>query len=125
MWHPESNSSDSEEYEERTMVMPGDVGWEAQHAELREAEKITQALWSYCFMAKTTLQEEKLRDKFEAGDKEKIEKAAKDVLDWLEKAQRREVRGGKMELEAKQKELEDVINPIMMKVICLLPYRAW
>merc|ERR1711908_221016 len=50
--------------------------------------------------------------KFEDGDKEKIEKAVQDALDWLDKNQLAE----KDEFEAKQKEIEGVVNPIMMKV---------
>ena len=45
---------------------------------------------------------EKLKDKFEAGDKEKIEAAVQEALDWLDKNQLAE----KDEFEAKQKELK-------------------
>merc|ERR1712109_38110 len=69
-------------------------------------------LENYCFTMRNTLAEEKLQDKFEAGDKDKIEKAVQDTLDWLDKNQLAE----KDEFEAKQKELEGVVNPIMMKV---------
>merc|ERR1719159_2024802 len=69
-------------------------------------------LENYCFTMRNTLQEEKLKDKFEDGDKDKIEAAVKDALDWLDKNQMAE----KEEFEAKQKELEAVVNPIMMKV---------
>merc|ERR1712118_293078 len=69
-------------------------------------------LENYCFTMRNTLGEEKLKDKFEAGDKEKIEKAVQDALDWLDKNQMAE----KDEFEAKQKDLEGVVNPIMMKV---------
>merc|ERR1712118_424519 len=68
-------------------------------------------LENYCYSMKNTLQE-KLQDKFDAGDKDKIEKAVQDALDWLERNQMAETE----EFEAKQKELEGVINPIMMKV---------
>merc|ERR1711876_152104 len=61
-------------------------------------------LENYCFTMRNTLNEEKL--------KEKIEKAVQDTLDWLDKNQLAE----KDEFEAKQKELEGVVNPIMMKV---------
>merc|ERR1711877_113029 len=54
----------------------------------------------------------KLKDKFESGDKEKIESAVQDALDWLDKNQLAE----KDEFEAKQKEIEGIVNPIMMKV---------
>merc|ERR1712118_418768 len=42
-------------------------------------------LENYCFTMRNTLQEEKLKDKFEAGDKDKIEAAVKEALDWLGK----------------------------------------
>merc|ERR1712077_127217 len=67
---------------------------------------------NYCFTMRNTLNEEKLKEKFEGGDKEKIEKAVQDTLDWLDKNQLAE----KDEFEAKQKEIEGIVNPIMMKV---------
>merc|ERR1712022_6506 len=69
-------------------------------------------LENYCFTMRNTLQEEKLKDKFEADDKDKIEKAIQECLDWLDKNQLAE----KDEFETKQKELEGIVNPIMMKV---------
>merc|ERR1719262_1263643 len=62
------------------------------------------ALENYCFTMRNTLNEEKLKEKFE--------EAVQDTLDWLDKNQLAE----KDEFEAKQKELEGVVNPIMMKV---------
>merc|ERR1711907_114966 len=69
-------------------------------------------LENYCFTMRNTLQEEKLKDKFEGDDKDKIEKAVQETLDWLDKSQLAEKDG----FEAKQKELEGIVNPIMMKV---------
>merc|ERR1712164_35163 len=69
-------------------------------------------LENYCFTMRNTLQEEKLKDKFEGDDKDNIEKAVQEALDWLDKNQLAE----KDEFEAKQKELEGIVNPIMMKV---------
>merc|ERR1712107_429242 len=69
-------------------------------------------LENYCFTMRNTLQEEKLKDKFEGDDKDKIEKAVQEALDWLDKNQLAE----KDEFEAQQKELEGILNPIMMKV---------
>merc|ERR1711904_321154 len=81
-----------------------------------EAQKVKieakNGLENYCFTMRTTLPEEKLQDKFEGDDKDKIEKAVQEALDWLDKNQLAE----KDEFEAKQKELEGVVNPIMMKV---------
>merc|ERR1711945_29416 len=81
-----------------------------------EANKVKieakNGLENYCFQMRNTLSDDKLKDKFEAGDKEKIEKAVRYALDWLDKNQLAE----KDEFEAQQKELEGVVNPIMMKV---------
>merc|ERR1712117_713103 len=78
----------------------------------RQKIEAKNGLENYCFTMRNTLNEEKLKEKFEGGDKEKIEKAVQDTLDWLDKNQLAE----KDEFEAKQKELEGVVNPIMMKV---------
>jgi len=69
-------------------------------------------LENYCYSLRNTLQEEKLQDKFEAGDKEKIEAAVQEALDWLDRNQM----GETDEFDAKQKETEAIVNPIMMKV---------
>jgi L1 cell adhesion molecule like protein len=69
-------------------------------------------LENFCYSMKNTLAEEKLADKFEAGDKEKIETALQETLDWLERNQMAEAE----EFESKQKEVEAITNPIMMKV---------
>merc|ERR1712072_1242768 len=83
-----------------------------EDSKLKEKVEAKNGLENYCFTMRNTLQEEKLKDKFDAGDKEKIEKAVQDALDWLDKNQLAE----KDEFEAKQKELEGIVNPIMMKV---------
>merc|ERR1711870_230848 len=69
-------------------------------------------LENYCFQMRNTLSDDKLKDMFEGGDKEKIESAVQDALDWLDKNQLAE----KDEFEAKQKEIEGIVNSIMMKV---------
>merc|ERR1712061_723711 len=70
------------------------------------------SLENCCFTTRNTLQEDKLRDRFEADDKDKIEAAVKDALDWLDKNQLAE----KDEFEAQQKALEGIVNPTMAKV---------
>merc|ERR1712161_93132 len=77
-----------------------------------EDEEAKNSLENYCFTMRNTLQEEKLVDKFEGDDKDKIEKAVQEALDWRDKNQMAE----KDEFEVKQKELEGIVNPIMMKV---------
>merc|ERR1712060_491937 len=105
---------------EKGRLSQAEIDRMVQEAEKFKAEDETNkskieaknGLENYCFTMRNTLNEEKLKDKFEAGDKEKIEKAVQDALDWLDKNQLAE----KDEFEAKQKEVEGIVNPIMMKV---------
>jgi len=78
----------------------------------RQKIEARNGLENYCFTMRNTLDDEKLREKFEAGDKEKIQKAVSEALDWIDRNQLAE----KEEYEEKQKEIEAVVNPIMMKV---------
>jgi len=54
----------------------------------------------------------KLGDKISEDDKETIEKAVKETLDWLEE----NPTADKDQLSEKQKELEAVCNPIISKL---------
>merc|ERR1712070_115481 len=67
-------------------------------------------LENYCYQMKNSMQE--MADKFEEDDKKSLETAVDDALKWLEGNQMAE----KEEFDAKQKEVEGVANPIMMKV---------
>jgi len=69
-------------------------------------------LENYCFTLRNSIHEEKLQGKLEQGDKARLETAIQETLAWLDRNQL----GEKEEFEAKQKELEEVANPIMMKV---------
>merc|ERR1711933_504426 len=82
--------------------------YRAEDESNRQKIEAKNGLENYCFTMRNTLQE----DKLEAGDKEKIEAAVQETLDWLDKNQLAE----KDEFEGKQKELEGIVNPIMMKV---------
>merc|ERR1712019_303973 len=98
---------------EKGRLSQAEIDRMVQEAEKYKAEdEAKNGLENYCFQMRNTLSDDKLKDKFEAGDKEKIEKAVQDALDWLDKNQMAE----KDEFEAQQKEIEGIVNPIMMKV---------
>ncbi|KAF9927474.1 70-kilodalton heat shock protein [Linnemannia zychae] len=69
-------------------------------------------LESFAFNIKNSLNDEKVGGKLEAADKKKLEDACNEVISWLDGNQEAE----KEEFEAKQKHLEEISNPIMMKV---------
>jgi len=67
---------------------------------------------SYIFNVKNTLDDEKLKDKISAEDRETIEKKTGELLAWLDANQL----GEKEEYEDRQKELEAVVKPIFTKL---------
>ncbi|KAJ3342607.1 70-kilodalton heat shock protein [Entophlyctis luteolus] len=78
------------------------------------AERIQakNGLESYAYNLRNTTQDEKLADKLSGDDKSKLNAAIDDTIKWLDSNQE----AGKDEFEHKQKELEAIANPIMMKV---------
>uniref|UniRef100_A0A336M731 Heat shock 70 kDa protein cognate 4 n=1 Tax=Culicoides sonorensis TaxID=179676 RepID=A0A336M731_CULSO len=77
-------------------------------------EKITakNALESYCFTMKQTMEDQSLKDKIAETDKKVILDKCNDTIAWLDRNQTAE----KEEFEHKQKELEQVCNPIITKL---------
>ncbi|KAG0346308.1 70-kilodalton heat shock protein [Podila minutissima] len=69
-------------------------------------------LESFAFNIKNSMADEKVGGKLDAADKKKLEDATSEVIAWLDANQEAD----KEEYEAKQKHLEEISNPIMMKV---------
>merc|ERR1739842_144349 len=69
-------------------------------------------LESYAFHMKSTVEDEKLKDKIGADDKKTIVDKCNDVISWLDANQLAE----QEEFEHKQKELEGICNPIITKL---------
>jgi len=69
-------------------------------------------LESYAFHMKSTVEDEKLKDKIGADDKKTIIDKCNEVVSWLDANQLAETE----EFEHKQKELEGVCNPIITKL---------
>lgn len=83
-----------------------------------EDEKVKQRvearnqLEQYCYNIRTTLSEEKLKDKFTDNEKREIGDLVDKTLSWLNG----NPASNKQEYETKQKELESKFNPIMSRV---------
>jgi len=67
---------------------------------------------SYAYSLRNTLSEEGIKDKIDAADKEKLETAINEMISWLDASQTASTE----EFEGRQKELEAVASPIMMKI---------
>ncbi|KAK4519921.1 1 3-beta-glucanosyltransferase gel4 [Mucor velutinosus] len=68
-------------------------------------------LESYAYNLRNTLQDENVGGKLPEEDKEKIKNASDECIKWLDDSQE----ASKEEYESRQKELEEIVNPIMMK----------
>merc|ERR1712023_123734 len=84
----------------------------AEDDAMKEKIEAKNALENYAYSMRNSINDEKLKDKIDAADKETIEKAINDTTSWLDNNETAE----KDEYDAKQKELEGISNPIMMKL---------
>merc|ERR1712167_472257 len=67
------------------------------------------SLENYAYQMRNTMNDEKMADKVPADDKAKIDAAISETTTWLDANQNAE----KEEFEAKQKELEAIVTPIL------------
>merc|ERR1719446_1725504 len=84
----------------------------AEDEAMKDKIEAKNGLENYAYSMRNSINDEKMKDKLEAEDKETIEKAVTETTEWLDANQSAE----KDEYDAKQKELEGVCNPIMMKM---------
>nr|QWE91362.1 heat shock protein 70 [Salpingoeca surira]QWE91715.1 heat shock protein 70 [Salpingoeca surira] len=86
--------------------------YKAQDEAMREKVNAKNELESYAFNLKSTLDDEKLKDKISDDDKKAVQAKCDEVLAWMDANQAAE----KEEIEHQKKELEQVANPIMSKL---------
>jgi len=84
----------------------------AEDDALKEKVEAKNALENYCYSMRNSINDEKMKDKISADDRETIETAVTEATGWLDANQTAE----KEEYDAKQKEVEATCNPIMMKL---------
>jgi len=80
----------------------------------KQKDRITAKnnLESYCFNMKTTMEDEKVKDKIGEEEKKKIMDKCDEAIKWLDANQLAEIE----EFNEKQKEVEGVCNPIITKM---------
>merc|ERR1719266_248 len=86
--------------------------FKAEDEKQKERISAKNGLESYCFNMKTTMEDEKVKDKISGDDKKVINDKCDDTIKWLDENQLAEVD----EFQAKQKEVEAVCNPIITKL---------
>lgn len=86
--------------------------YRSEDEQQRERIAAKNALESYCFNMKSTMEDDKVKDKIDASDKEKVMSKCNEVISWLDANQLAE----KEEFADKQKELEAICSPIVKKL---------
>merc|ERR1712055_94295 len=86
--------------------------YKAEDEKQRDRISAKNGLESYCFNMKSTMDEEKVKSAISDSDKKKIEDKCDECIKWLDANQM----GEKDEYEDKQKEVEQVCNPIIQNL---------
>ncbi|CAG0916662.1 unnamed protein product [Notodromas monacha] len=86
--------------------------YRAEDEKQRDRVSAKNGLESYIFSMKSTMEDDKLKEKISEDDKKKIKEKCDETLKWLDANQLAD----KEEFEHKQKEVEQVCNPIMTKM---------
>merc|ERR1719458_1800579 len=86
--------------------------FKAEDEKQKERISAKNGLESYCFNMKTTIEDEKVKDKISGDDAKAINSKCDETIQWLDANQLAEVD----KYTAKQKEVEGVCNPIITKL---------
>ncbi|EOA39183.1 hypothetical protein CARUB_v10012149mg [Capsella rubella] len=86
--------------------------YKAEDEQVKKKVEAKNSLENYAYNMRNTIKDEKLAQKLEQEDKQKIEKAIDETIEWIEGNQLAEVD----EFEYKLKELEGICNPIISKM---------
>merc|ERR1711863_26564 len=86
--------------------------YKAEDDKQKDRISAKNGLESYCFNMKTTIEDEKMKDKISDDDRKAINDKCDEAIKWLDANQLAEVE----EFSDKQKEVEGVCNPIITKL---------
>jgi len=86
--------------------------YEEEDKKFKQQVEAKNGLEAYCFQIRSSLTDDKLKDKIDEETVKPIVEKTSDTLQWLESNQLAEVE----EFQAKRKELEEVFTPIMEKL---------
>jgi L1 cell adhesion molecule like protein len=83
-----------------------------QDEQMKKKIEAKNQLENYCYSVRSSLKDEKLRDKFSEDEKQKLESACEEALKWMESHSEADSE----EFNKKQKDIEEIFNPIISKV---------
>jgi len=86
--------------------------YKAEDEAVAQRVQAKNALESYAYNLRNSIQDEKIATHIKTADKEKLNKMIDETIEWLDHNQE----ATKEEFEERQKQLEATANPIMMKI---------
>jgi heat shock protein 1/8 len=86
--------------------------YKTEDEEVKRKVEAKNGLENYAYNMKNTIRDDKIAGQLSADDKQTIEKAVEDTIQWLDQNQLAEVD----EFDDKQKELEGICNPIIARM---------
>lgn len=86
--------------------------YKADDDKQRDRIQAKNSLESYAFSMKSTMEEDKVKDKIPESDRQSVISKCQEVISWLDKNQMAE----KEEFDDQQKELEKVCTPVVQKL---------
>jgi len=86
--------------------------YKAEDEIMKKKIEAKNGLENYCYSVKNTLKDEKMKDKFTVDERLKVEGSIDDAIKWVESNPNAQSE----EYEKKQKEIEEVFNPIITKI---------
>ncbi|XP_028776894.1 heat shock 70 kDa protein-like [Neltuma alba] len=86
--------------------------YKSEDEQVKKKVEAKNSLENYAYSMRNTIKDDKVGGKLDPSDKQKIEKAIDETMEWLDRNQLAEVD----ELEDKLKELEGLCNPIIAKM---------
>jgi len=86
--------------------------YKAEDDQQKERISAKNGLEAYCFNMKSTVEDDKFKDKISEADRKNIIDKCNDTINWLEQNQMAEID----EYKDKQKEVEGLCNPIISKL---------
>ena len=105
-------SDKSRSHEEIERMVEEATRYEAEDKAILERVETRNGAEAYLYNLRNSINDEKLRDKLSAEDKESLEATVKAGLEWLDDNRDADVAN----VKEKQKEWEATVNPVMMRV---------
>lgn len=107
-----SNSRGRLSPEEINLLIKESERFKTEDEIIKKKIESKNSLENYLYSVKNSLKDEKFKDKLQGNEKENIQKLVDEATRWIESQENAQAE----EFANKQKKIEEVFNPIMMRI---------